>query len=132
MAHTPITYRTFWTTYMQNEASFLSIIRTIRDFTSRRGLRSKTAMVFMIATMVFDMAFPTLASAMTGYTTNNNMVITLSDGTQAPFDDFERVLSYIIRDGDRVNLTRNYKVTSGKEEDACGGSDCVADCKLIK
>ncbi|ROW17867.1 hypothetical protein VPNG_00864 [Cytospora leucostoma] len=125
MEHAPITYRTFWTTYMQHEASFRPIIRAIRDFTSRRGLRSKTAMIFMIATMVFIMAFPTLASAMTGYTANNNAVIKFIDGTQAPFTEFQK-FEHIIHDGNRINLTSDYKVFSGKEGDVCGWDDCVA------
>jgi hypothetical protein len=60
---------------MQSEASFRATVRMIRDFTSRRGLKSKIAMVFMIATMIFVMAFPTLASAMTGYTGKTEPVI---------------------------------------------------------
>lgn len=77
MENAPITYRTYWVTYLQSEASCRSIFRLIRDFTLKRQLQSKTAMVFMIATMIFVMAFPTLASAMTGYTANNVAVIKL-------------------------------------------------------
>ncbi|ROV94215.1 hypothetical protein VSDG_05680 [Cytospora chrysosperma] len=82
MEHAPITYRTFWTYFMQSEASFRATVRMIRDFTSRRGLGSRIAMVFMISTMIFVMAFPTLASAMTGYTAKTEAVIKLVNISQ--------------------------------------------------
>ncbi|KAI3393152.1 hypothetical protein diail_4677 [Diaporthe ilicicola] len=127
METNPITYRTFWTTFMQREPSLQSITRLIRDFASKRGLRSKVAMAFMVITMLFVMAFPTLASAMTGYTANNEAVIKMQDGTQTPFGDF-RQLTAIIHDGSRVGLEADYKVFKNSKPtqyQTCGGVNCI-------
>lgn len=129
MEHQPITYRTFWTIFMQREVTFRSFVRMLRDFTSRRGLRSKVAMIFIIVTMIFLMAFPTLVSAMTGYTGYSEAVVKLDDGFQVPFSDFEQFY-YIVHDGDRANLTTEYKVFS--QFDACHYETCVHDCKLTE
>lgn len=127
METTPVTYRTFWTSFMQNHASLRSIFHLMRDFASRRGLRSKLAMAFMIITMVFVMVFPTLASAMTGYTANNEAVIKFGNGTQTPFGNFLQ-LAAIIHDGGRVNLTAEYMVFKGSQPNqnkACGSYNCI-------
>ncbi|KAG8157774.1 hypothetical protein KVR01_012436 [Diaporthe batatas] len=127
METTPVTYRTYWTIFMQNHASVQSIFRLVRDFTTKRGLRSKVAMVFMILTMVFVMAFPTLASAMTGYTANNEAVIKFGNGTQTPFENFNQIVA-IIHDGGRVNLTDEYMVFKGSQPNqhqTCGASNCI-------
>lgn len=116
---------------MQSEASMPSIIRLVRDFASRRGLRSKVAMTFMIITMVFVMVFPTLAGAMTGYTANNEAVIKFGNGTQTPFGKFRQVVA-IIHDGDRVNLTTEYMVFKGSPQnqyETCGSYGCIDRCK---
>ena len=70
MEASPVTYRTFWVIFIQKEASMVSIVEIIHDFLFRRGLVSKTAMLFILLTMIFVFVFPTLASAMTGYTSN--------------------------------------------------------------
>lgn len=44
---TPVTYDTFWTVFMNNEASAPAMVRMIRDFSTKRGLRPKAAMGFM-------------------------------------------------------------------------------------
>ncbi|KAI7776784.1 hypothetical protein LA080_004440 [Diaporthe eres] len=127
METAPVTYRTFWTSLMQSDASLLSIVALIRDFASKRGLRSKMAMAFMIITMVFVMVFPTLASAMTGYTANNEAVIKFGNGTQTPFGRFRQLVA-IIHDGDRVNLTAEYMVFRGSPQnqyETCGYYGCL-------
>ncbi|KAJ0114428.1 hypothetical protein J7T55_010817 [Diaporthe amygdali] len=130
METTPITYQTFWTTFMRNDVSFASIFRLIRDFARRRGLRSKLAMAFMTTTMLFIVVFPTLASAMTGYTANNDAVIKLENGsTQVPFEKFRRLVA-TIHDGNRVNLTAEYNVFRGapqSQSQTCGYGDCISE-----
>lgn len=131
METAPVTYRTFWTSFMQSDASLSSVVRLIRDFASRRGLRSKVAMAFMIITMIFVMVFPTLAGAMTGYTANNEAVIKFGNGTQTPFGKFRQLVA-IIHDGDRVNLTAEYMVFQGSPQsqyDTCGYYGCLDWCK---
>ena len=131
METAPVTYRTFWTSFMQSDASVLSIVRMARDFASKRGLRSKVAMTFMIITMVFIMVFPTLAGAMTGYTANNQAVIKFGNGTQSPFGRFRQLVA-VIHDGERVNLTANYRVfkrAHPNQMDACGSWGCIDKCR---
>lgn len=132
METAPITYRTFWASFMQSDVTMPSIVRLIRDFASNKGLRSKVAMAFMIITMVFVMVFPTLASAMTGYTANNEAVIKFGKGhQQTPFGTFRQLIA-IIHDGSRVNLTDEYMVFRGSPQnqlETCGSYGCLEICK---
>lgn len=47
---------------MQDGISLLGVIGVLRDFLARRRLKSVTAMVFMAVTMLFVLAWPTVAS----------------------------------------------------------------------
>lgn len=127
----PITYQTFWTVFMQEGPSIRSIFLTIKDFIWFRGLRSKPTMIFMILTMTFVLAFPTLASAMTGYSANNVAVVKTDDVNQVLFSEFKRV-EYVIQDGDRINKSSPFVFVSGDSEpEACGSSYCIATCKHL-
>lgn len=61
-------------------------------------------MVYMVATMIFVLVFPTLVSAMTGYTSVTKAFIQNDDERLILFSDF-KVLAYIIHDGFRINMT---------------------------
>lgn len=131
MATDPITYQIFWTVFMQDGPSLRSIFRTSRDFTWFKGLRSKPVMFFMILTMAFVLAFPTLASAMTGYSANNQAWVKTDDVSQVLFSQFERA-QYVINDGNRVGLSAHYAIASGDDEKmACGSVGCVDSCKCL-
>jgi hypothetical protein len=128
----PITYHTFWTIFMQDHTSLRSIYRLIRDFVSKRALRSAVAMTFMIISMTFVLVFPTLASAMTGYTANNEAVIKFGNGTQTPFGNFRQLVA-IIHDGDRINRTAEFKVFKDSKPNqikVCGSYNCIEKCKI--
>lgn len=86
---------------MQDSISILGVTGVIRDFLARRRLRSIAAMVFMTVTMLFVLAWPTVASAMTGYDSNNVAFIKIRDGSLIPFSSFIPLL-YIIHDGSRI------------------------------
>jgi len=109
MELSPVTYRTFWTIFIQRDVTVPSTANMLHDFISRRGLTSKVAMVFMISTMVYLLMFPTLASAMTGYTGNVKAFISDANQTFLPFSEFIP-MAFIIHDGARVNLTDEYQV----------------------
>ena len=109
MVSSPITYRTYWAIYINKEPSFTSIPRIVVDFAKRRGLPSKIAMTFMILTMVFVLAFPTLASAMTGYNANSGSFVVGYSGSLIPYSEFVPIV-YVIHDGNRINLTADYPV----------------------
>ncbi|KAJ4985482.1 hypothetical protein SVAN01_09047 [Stagonosporopsis vannaccii] len=103
----PVTYRVFRTIFIESDVSILSTCRTIKSFVRQRGLRSKVAMVFMAATMVFVLAFPTLMSAMSGYDANvGSRILDLEDNL-IPFSNYSRA-AYMIHDASRINKTNDY------------------------
>ncbi|KAI1460424.1 hypothetical protein F4805DRAFT_392504 [Annulohypoxylon moriforme] len=110
MEFAPVTYTVFFTVFLQSEPTFYSTLNIARAFVSHRGLRSKIAMSFMIWSMLFLMAWPTIAGAMTGYTTVREALILDYKGHYIPFREFQPI-AYIIHDGWRVNLTGNYIVS---------------------
>lgn len=114
----PVTFNTFRTIFLQNESLVLAIPRIIRDFARRRGLRSRAAMAFIVLTMAFVLIFPTLGSAMTGYSGNVEAYIPDSNGNNILFSSF-RPLYYILHDGDRVGLTKDYEVLAAQEDGKC-------------
>jgi hypothetical protein len=69
-------------------------------------------MVFMIATMIFSLVFPSFASAMTGYNGRLKAYVPDASNNFISFDGFRGVL-YVIHDGWRVNRTGNYAITFG-------------------
>lgn len=95
---------------MQDGISLLGVTGVIRDFIARRRLKSITAMIFMAVTMLFVLVWPTVASAMTGYDSNNVAFVKIKDGSLIPFASFIPLL-YIIHDGSRIDgLTDEYLV----------------------
>jgi hypothetical protein len=110
----PIAYDSFFTVFLESEASLTSTYRVTRDFTTRRGLRSRLAMACIAMTMIFILVWPTLAGAMTGYTPANRPFVRDAENNLVPFANFSTV-AYVIHDGWRVNLTGNYLVPFDQE-----------------
>lgn len=115
----PITFNTYRMIFLQNESLILGIPRLIRDFSKRRSLHSRFAMVFMILTMIFVLVFPSLGSAMTGYSGNVMPYVPDSAGNFVPFRDFSIVV-YTIHDGSRINKTDDYHATIYKQPTSRG------------
>ena len=91
----------------------------IRDFTMRHGLHSKLAMVFMILTMVFTLAFPTMAGAMTGYNANLQAFVNTTDNNYVPFDKFSFAL-FVVHDSWRIGRGQeDYIVTDQRPGGTC-------------
>jgi hypothetical protein len=109
METTPVTFRTYRTVFFQDQSPIFAIPRMVRDFSSRRRLHSKLAMVFMVSTMVFVWVFPTIGSAMTGYQGKVKAFVNGTDGNLIPFSAM-RPLLYIIHDGDRINRAKDFNV----------------------
>lgn len=132
MMTNPITYQTFWAVYIRDGPSLWSILHTTKDLSLIRGLAPKSAMVFIILTMIFVLAFPTLSSAMTGYSANNRAMVNTIGVTQAPFSQFLEV-RYVIHDGDRINKGANYAVGGGEGQRLlCGSYSCIDNCEYSK
>jgi hypothetical protein len=113
MEVTPVTFGTYRTVFLAKEANLIAVWRMTRDFIFRHGLYSKLAMFFMIATMAFTLAFPTLASAMTAYSGNVEAFVNTTDDTYVKFQDFNLAV-YIIHDGWRIGKQGNHIVTDGR------------------
>ncbi|KAI1467583.1 uncharacterized protein F4812DRAFT_401698 [Daldinia caldariorum] len=111
MEFAPVTFTVFSFVFLQDEPSFFSTIGMIRAFIFNRGLKSKISMVFIILTMLFIMAWPTIAGAMTGYTITNDAFVPDISNNYISLLSFLPV-TYIIYDGERVNLTNNIYVNS--------------------
>ena len=67
-------------------------------------------MVFIIATMIFVLIYPTFSSAMTGYASENEAFLLDRDANMIKIVDL-KPLAYIIHDGSRLNLSDDTKVT---------------------
>lgn len=66
--------------------------------------------MFMVATLVFVLLFPTLSGSMTGYINVSKGFVQASGGEMVPFDSLDFV-AYVIHDGWRLNLTGGYIIT---------------------
>ncbi|KAF2020102.1 hypothetical protein BU24DRAFT_477246 [Aaosphaeria arxii CBS 175.79] len=109
----PVTYGSFGSIFIQFGPSVSSIGGLVRDFTFRKSLHSKIAMIFIIASMAFILSFPTLASAMTGYTGFvKSYVPDPQTGNFIRFDQL-RPVAYIIHDGERIKQNETFFVTDG-------------------
>lgn len=107
METAPITFNSYRAIFMENGPSLSSTVLLLRDFVSRKGLHSKIAMAFMMVTIIFTLAFPTLASAMTGYTTTSEAYVPDHQNVnQIRFDQFASLL-YTIHDGERIRRTKD-------------------------
>ncbi|GKU22905.1 unnamed protein product [Fusarium langsethiae] len=90
LATKPATYTTVWLLRFHRDSSVLSSLRLFFQF-FRRGLASKLAMWIMFMTLLFMLAFPTIAGSMTGYTALNDLYITPSDDQLFPFESVKAV-----------------------------------------
>ena len=99
---------------MKDEPSFWDIVRFTRDSRKRNGLQSRLAVMFIIFSMVFVLAFPTLASAMTGYTSKVGAFVKDTDENFIQFSQF-KLLAYVIHDGWRIGLEGDYPITYGEQ-----------------
>lgn len=66
-------------------------------------------MSFMVITMSLTLVFPTLASAMTGYSPRNAAYVRDYNDNLAAFSRFHPVM-YIIQDGSRIGLADEYPI----------------------
>jgi hypothetical protein len=111
----PVTYDTFWAVFLHQEASLVGTWRLMADSSFYRALRYKTVAVFAVLSLLLTVAFPTLASAMTGYVIRTNAYVKDApheDGNFVRFTEFEAV-AYVVHDAWRVNMTGSLLVPYG-------------------
>lgn len=66
--------------------------------------------MFIAVSMLFVLAFPTIANAMTGYSGNTQAFVALFETKSlADYSQFSPA-AYMIHDGNHVNLTKDYVV----------------------
>jgi len=106
----PVTYQTFQTIFLQDQPGIWSTFYLARDFARSRGLQSRVMMTIMVFVAVFILLFPTLGSAMTGYSANNDAYIIGYDGSLKPFSDF-KIAAFIIHEAHRINMTGDVVLT---------------------
>jgi hypothetical protein len=124
----PVTFSTFRAVFVHSDSTVPVVGRLIRDFTRRHGLHSRIAMAYMILTIVFVLAFPTFASAMTGYSANVHPFVRASGGSEyLPFASFQP-LYFILHDGDRIGRGREYMVTDPENNNSESAS--LRTCRL--
>ena len=109
MEQTPVTYDTYRTIFLENNSLIIATFRMVRDFTFRLRLRSKFAMCFIVTTLLYVLAFPTLGSAMTGYSAAVEAYLPDKSGNLIPFADW-KLAACIIHDGRRINKSDNFHV----------------------
>ncbi|KAI3332228.1 hypothetical protein HD806DRAFT_479848 [Xylariaceae sp. AK1471] len=124
METAPMTYTAFIVLFMQDGPSFMSILRMVRDFALYRRLRSKVSTAWVILSMLFILAWPTLIAAMSGYSPKVGAYVKDVDQNFVPYDDF-RLLSYIVHDGWRINLTGDYPVPAVFKPDGISVHDVL-------
>jgi hypothetical protein len=127
MERNPVSYGTFEAITLQ-DSSLFAIFQTSRDLFLNQGPRAKVTVLWMTISATFAIAFPTIASAMTGYSSTVEAVVTVN-GTFIPFSDFQMV-RYVIHDGDRVlGLSKDYIVTGSL--DATGKLSILIPCVVL-
>ena len=109
MESTPVTLDTYRTVFLHNDSSLFAISRMIRDFTFRLRLQSVSTMCFIITTLLYILAFPTIGSAMTGYSATVGPYVPDKDGNYIPLAQWPRT-AYIIHDGSRINKSDDFHV----------------------
>ncbi|KAK8093573.1 hypothetical protein PG997_000258 [Apiospora hydei] len=115
MRRHPVTYQVFRAIYLESEPSIVSTYRLVKDgITGKRRVVPATGLVFMVATLVFVLIFPTLSGSMTGYINVSRGFVQASGGDMVPFESLDFV-AYVIHDGWRVNLTGDYIISLGVE-----------------
>lgn len=126
MESEPVTFDTFFTTHLEEAASITSTAKMMRDFSKRRRLRSKVAMAFIIVTMLFVLAWPTLASSMTGYAPAEEAFVLDLQQNLVPMNKINTV-AYVVHDGWRVNLTGDHLVAYDERGSRTSdfGSECI-------
>ena len=110
MAISPISLPTYKNVFLSGKPSMGSTFRLGRDFIRYQALHSKAGTTWIIISALFVIAFPTISSTMTSYTSNTEPYIQGYDGSMLQFGEFN-IIDYVIHDGFRANLSSDYIIT---------------------
>jgi hypothetical protein len=104
MEVSPISYGTYKTLFLRDDSSFTGLIHLIREFSTHRPLASSIAMIWMVLSTLFVILFPTLTSAMSGYSANGHAFILDATGNYMDYDKLF-LIDYVIYNASRLNMT---------------------------
>ncbi|KAE9978793.1 hypothetical protein EG328_001249 [Venturia inaequalis] len=104
METSPISYGTYKTLFLRDGISSTGLIDLIQEFSTYRPLTSSWAMIWTILSAIFVILFPTLISALSGYSANVHAYILDGSGNLM---DYQKLfmIDYVIHDASRLNFT---------------------------
>lgn len=104
METSPISYGTYKTLFLRDGISFTGLIDLIREFSTHQPLMSSLAMAWIILSAIFVILFPTLISALSGYSANGHAYIFDGSGNLM---DYQKLfmIDYVIHNASRLNFT---------------------------
>ncbi|EXJ55471.1 hypothetical protein A1O7_08398 [Cladophialophora yegresii CBS 114405] len=114
MESSPVSYGTFEAVTLQS-GSLTANFKLARDLLKNKTAQARAAVVWMITSACFVLAFPTILSAMTGYSVNIGSFVQVDDGNLVQYSNFT-LIRYIVHDAHRIDQTlgKDYKVTTGR------------------
>lgn len=93
------------------DSSFVAFYKQLHSFLAVRGWRHQLRIAWIILSTLFIVAFPTLASAMTGYAPLTDAFLRAQDELLIPFTSY-RQIHYIVHDADRIGLDKPLVLTN--------------------
>ena len=100
------------------DSTFTAIYKQLRDILSIRSWRNQLRILWVILSTLFIVAFPSLASAMTGYAPVTSAFVQAPDGQLVPFTSCLPI-RYIVHDADRLGLDKPLILTDVVEDSTC-------------
>lgn len=104
METSAISYGTYKTLFLRDGISFSGLIDLIREFSTHRPLSSTLAMTWMILSAIFVLIFPTLISALSGYSANGHAYIKDASGNYMDYENLF-LIDYVVYNASRLNFT---------------------------
>ena len=117
MESSPVSYGTFEAVTLQN-SSLTATFKLARDLLKNKTARAKALVSWMILNVLFVLIYPTILSAMTGYSVNIGAFIEVDNGNMVVYKNFTLV-RYVVHDAYRINeaLGTDYLITTRGRED---------------
>lgn len=112
MESAPVSYGTFEAITLQH-ASFTANFKLARDLLKNKTVRARALIVWFILSACFVLAFPTILSAMSGYSANIEAFVEIDNGNMLLYSNFTLV-RYVVHDAHRIDeaLPKDFQVTT--------------------
>jgi hypothetical protein len=115
MESSPVSYGTFEAVTLQS-GSLTAGLKLARDLLKNRTAQARASVLWMIISASFVLAFPTILSAMTGYSANIGAFVEDDNGNMVVYSNFTLV-RYVVHDAHRIDegLGNDYEVLVGRD-----------------